>query len=426
MALLASLTPRNAGIQSTNEEFARFVAETSYSTDAERFGWSFVHKGLVSEATLAHVLQQAAQAPWWLPVYACEPCFDGGFAVATRIHTGLGVCRHYAGKAPTGGIQKARTLTSPHPVGGATRRCTFHTRTRWSFARGRAAGFPRKRSSSLRRAGASRTGRTRGATSLCLVAGTAPTPGRDRSLSMTAVTTAGSAPVLWMQWSRKTSGLRRGVAAPVSCPGCAHHRAMFTCHRYGLYHVSGNVWEWVLDEWSVDRSKVVTSEAASATAAAAIAKRRTQLEQRGAQATSSDERVKKGGSYMVCPTVFPWSCCRADAGGVVQCGSAMSLTVFDTASRHAATTLQTVLLPTLACVVRMMLLTTPLSCRRAAVCKRYTRRRAYHHTAVYTVHSTTTAALPAVPWRPHPVLRHLPLATLVDWFHGHASHYPLR
>ena len=80
---------------------------------------------------------------------------------------------------------------------------------------------------------------------------------------------------------------------------------MFTCHRYGLYHVSGNVWEWVLDEWSVDRSKVVTSEAASATAAAAIAKRRTQLEQRGAQATSSDERVKKGGSYMVCPTVFP-------------------------------------------------------------------------------------------------------------------------
>ena len=134
---------------------------------------------------------------------------------------------------------------------------------------------------------------------------------------------------------------------------------------------------------------------------------------------------------MVCPTVFPWSCCRADEGSMVQCGSlphycAMSLTVFDTASRHAATTLQTVLLPTLACVVRMMLLTTPLSCRRAAVCKRYTRRRAYHHTAVYTVHSTTTAALPAVPWWPHPVLRHLPLATLVDWFHGHASHYPLR
>lgn len=57
----------NCRAQSSNAEFAAFVEATGHVTDAERFGWSFVHKGMLSEATLAGVTQQVAGVPWWLP-----------------------------------------------------------------------------------------------------------------------------------------------------------------------------------------------------------------------------------------------------------------------------------------------------------------------------------------------------------------------
>src|SRR5690606_5960643 len=50
----------------TNERFARFVAETGYVTDAERYGWSFVFVGLLPED---HPPTRAvAAAPWWRAV----------------------------------------------------------------------------------------------------------------------------------------------------------------------------------------------------------------------------------------------------------------------------------------------------------------------------------------------------------------------
>ncbi|MEM7799009.1 MAG: formylglycine-generating enzyme family protein [Chloroflexota bacterium] len=54
----------------TNAEFAAFVAETGYQTEAEKFGWSFVfHLFLPSdfEAT-----QGVAIAPWWRQVYGAD------------------------------------------------------------------------------------------------------------------------------------------------------------------------------------------------------------------------------------------------------------------------------------------------------------------------------------------------------------------
>ncbi|MCU6707943.1 formylglycine-generating enzyme family protein [Paenibacillus sp. J5C_2022] len=52
----------------TNKEFRSFVEETGYVTEAERFGWSFVFHLLASEATQAKVQNVPQEVPWWLVV----------------------------------------------------------------------------------------------------------------------------------------------------------------------------------------------------------------------------------------------------------------------------------------------------------------------------------------------------------------------
>jgi sulfatase modifying factor 1 len=49
----------------TNAEFLQFVRDTGYTTDAERFGWSFVFENFVSAEDDSHVMQQVESAPWW-------------------------------------------------------------------------------------------------------------------------------------------------------------------------------------------------------------------------------------------------------------------------------------------------------------------------------------------------------------------------
>ena len=49
----------------TNARFLRFVNETGYITEAERFGWSFVFRQFVSKRIYRKVEQAVAEAPWW-------------------------------------------------------------------------------------------------------------------------------------------------------------------------------------------------------------------------------------------------------------------------------------------------------------------------------------------------------------------------
>lgn len=51
----------------TNEEFARFVEETGYITEAERFDWSFVFFRFIARDIQVEVRQVAA-TPWWFAV----------------------------------------------------------------------------------------------------------------------------------------------------------------------------------------------------------------------------------------------------------------------------------------------------------------------------------------------------------------------
>ena len=52
----------------TNAEFLRFVRETGYTTEAERFGWSFVFEEFLDPADDEFVMQSVAAAPWWVAV----------------------------------------------------------------------------------------------------------------------------------------------------------------------------------------------------------------------------------------------------------------------------------------------------------------------------------------------------------------------
>lgn len=49
----------------TNFQFSEFVKATGYITEAERFGWSFVFIGLLSEKDKEKNFKVAAQTPWW-------------------------------------------------------------------------------------------------------------------------------------------------------------------------------------------------------------------------------------------------------------------------------------------------------------------------------------------------------------------------
>jgi formylglycine-generating enzyme len=52
----------------TNAQFGEFVRDTGYETDAERFNWSFVFFGLVTEEVRRKVQRVPAETPWWLPI----------------------------------------------------------------------------------------------------------------------------------------------------------------------------------------------------------------------------------------------------------------------------------------------------------------------------------------------------------------------
>jgi formylglycine-generating enzyme required for sulfatase activity len=54
----------------TNSEFGRFIGDSGYVTDAERFGWSFVFAGLLPDDFPP--TQGVAQAPWWRKVEGAD------------------------------------------------------------------------------------------------------------------------------------------------------------------------------------------------------------------------------------------------------------------------------------------------------------------------------------------------------------------
>jgi formylglycine-generating enzyme required for sulfatase activity len=60
----------------SNARFAAFVRATGYRTDAERYGWSFVFAGLLPDKFPP--ARAVSQAPWWRQVYGADWCHPEG------------------------------------------------------------------------------------------------------------------------------------------------------------------------------------------------------------------------------------------------------------------------------------------------------------------------------------------------------------
>jgi formylglycine-generating enzyme len=57
----------------TNEAFAEFTKAAQYRTDAERFGWSFVFKGHIAPEDYSHLVEDTVlAAPWWCKVSGAD------------------------------------------------------------------------------------------------------------------------------------------------------------------------------------------------------------------------------------------------------------------------------------------------------------------------------------------------------------------
>jgi formylglycine-generating enzyme required for sulfatase activity len=62
----------------TNAEFLEFIRETGYTTDAERYGWSFVFDEFLAEGDSDAVLDNVTEAPWWVGVEGANWLFRNG------------------------------------------------------------------------------------------------------------------------------------------------------------------------------------------------------------------------------------------------------------------------------------------------------------------------------------------------------------
>ena len=52
----------------SNLQFGDFVRTTGYTTDAERYGWSFVFAGSLPDDFKREIGSRVAETPWWVPV----------------------------------------------------------------------------------------------------------------------------------------------------------------------------------------------------------------------------------------------------------------------------------------------------------------------------------------------------------------------
>ena len=52
----------------SNLQFGDFVRATGYTTDAERYGWSFVFEAFLPDETRQAIGSRVADTPWWVPV----------------------------------------------------------------------------------------------------------------------------------------------------------------------------------------------------------------------------------------------------------------------------------------------------------------------------------------------------------------------
>jgi len=178
----------------SNERFREFVQATHYKTEAEVFGWSFVHELALSEAVSKSIDQAVASVPWWLPVqqafwFSPEGNDSDVWESKRDFHPVLHVSTKDAAEFCGGLAQEADCLPNL--------------------------------SGNVQRGAARKIGCTPGGTNSCRGVSSAPTSGRANSLPTTRWKTATSGPPQWMLSGPRTSG------ACTTCLGmCGSGRAI--------------------------------------------------------------------------------------------------------------------------------------------------------------------------------------------------------
>lgn len=180
----------------SNAQFAAFVADTGYVTEAETFGNSFVLELLLSDTVKSEITQAVMNAPWWLPVEGAS------------------------WRQPEGKDSNV-TARQDHPVvhiswNDAVKFCEWSggrlpTEAEWEFAaRGGLEGrlFPW---------------------------GNNPHPRGEHWMN------------IWQGDFPEENTAEDGYigTAPVDS---------FPANGYGLHNMAGNVWEWVSDWWTIRHS----------------------------------------------------------------------------------------------------------------------------------------------------------------------------
>ncbi|WP_432936876.1 formylglycine-generating enzyme family protein [Kribbella sp. CA-253562] len=182
----------------TNAQFAAFVEDTEYVTEAEQFGWSFVFAGFLP-AAIRKVSHRPEATPWWCGVTGADwrrPEGPGSDLAGRDDHPvihvswadALNFCRWAGGRLPTeaeweraarGGVEQQRYPWGDELTPGGEHRCNI-----WQ--------------------------------------GTFPT-------------------------KNTAEDGYRGTAPVRSYPP----------NGFGLYEVVGNVWEWTADYWSPGGNRVI-------------------------------------------------------------------------------------------------------------------------------------------------------------------------
>src|SRR5690625_581487 len=177
----------------TNAAFARFVEDTGYVTESQRFGWSFVFAGFLGRE-LRRISPRTPEAPWWCGVQDAwwrQPEGPGSELTDRADH-------------PVVQVSWADAVAYSQWAGGR-----LPTEAEWEYA-------------------------ARGGLSQARYAwGDELTPGGQHMCNIWQ----GAFPV------RNTAddGYRG------TCPVRA-----FPANGYGLYSMAGNTWEWVADYWGIE------------------------------------------------------------------------------------------------------------------------------------------------------------------------------